>query len=288
MKSPTWLLAMALFHSVAGHAAVAETGQGIPEYKVPGWQAAPGNIKDWADRCSDFTVNGWGFKDPKNFVKLVELFSDPAIYLEFAQRMQDPEAYVRMLSQMLDPATAKNYLEWGDPVIYTKWSAAMFDPNFLMSVLRPGLDMGTYMRWGTVPLDTRWWAVAMNTMNPALWAKWMAAPLNPKVMEPLYKAADPNTSLKWAQALSDPGNLQGWSRWTAPFGDQPAGQGSSGSGAQPNASPNNGQLPLSPPVFQPNSFNMFNPATWLAPFVPGAMSQGPGTTPSPTAAAQAP
>lgn len=256
MRSRNWLLCVPLLYATASYGVVAEPGRPAAEYQAPGWQPAPANVKEWADRCTDSTVNGWGFKDPRNFTKLVGLFSDPAIYLEFAQRMQDPESYARMANLMLDPATAKNYLEWGDPVIYTKWMTALFDPNFLMSALRPGLEVGTYVRWASVPMDPRWWAVAFNTMNPAVWAKWMTAPVNPKVMEPLAKAADPNTALKWSQALADPGNYQGWTQWTA-------------------------ALQGNPGEIQANGLNIFNPGTWFAPMFPGVSPQTYEARPAP-------
>ncbi len=105
---------------------------------MPGWQPASGDTEAWTDRCSDFTVNGWGFnKDPKNFVKLVNLFSDPAIYLEFAGRMQDPEAYARVAKLMLDPGTAQNYLEWGNPIVYGRWMQASGDPDKAIALLMP-------------------------------------------------------------------------------------------------------------------------------------------------------
>ncbi len=121
----------------------------------PGWQTAPGNVGEWADRCTDPTVNGWGFKDPKNFPKLVKLFSDPAIYLEFAKRMLDPVSCSRIVGQMLDPATAKNYLEWTDPAIFTKWSQALADSDFYTATLKPLSDPATLMRWATLPIDQR-------------------------------------------------------------------------------------------------------------------------------------
>lgn len=177
----------------------------------PGWQPVPASTGEWADRCTDARVNSWGFKDPKNFVRLLETFSDPALFLEFARRMEDPESYARMLSLMLEPETVRNYLEWTDPVIYAKWSQALLDPNFVTAATRPLLDPNTSLRWAALPVDQRAWSVGLNLFNPAMWAKWATAPLNPKVVAPLFKMMDPGTTVRWFQAASDPANLRSWS-----------------------------------------------------------------------------
>jgi hypothetical protein len=188
---------------------------------APGSQPAPTSTAEWADRCTDSRSIGWGFKDPKNFVRLLEQFSDPSIYLEFARRMEDPQAYARVASLMLEPGTPRNFAEWVDPVIYTKWLQAMADPNFYTAVLKPLSDPATLMRWLALPIDQRAWSVGLNTMNPAVWMNWMMAPLNPNVLEPLVKAADPNTTIKWLMAAADPSNYLPWSALALPQNGTP-------------------------------------------------------------------
>lgn len=214
MKPSAWMFSTSLFLAASAHAATAD--QLSQDNKPPGWQPAPTTISEWADRCTDTTVNGWGFKDPKNFVKLAELFSDPAIYLEFAKRMQDPESYARIAGRMLDPATLKNYLEWSDPVIYARWSQAFTDPNFLAAAMRPLTDVSTYMRWLALPTDQRAWSVGANMLNPGMWLKWMTAGASPKVLETLAKAEDPNTAAKWLRVASDPDNFKLARVWALP------------------------------------------------------------------------
>jgi hypothetical protein len=243
MKRPALILYSSILFTTLACAAEPEPGQAPIGGKSPGWQPAPTSVSDWADRCTDFTVNGWGFKDPKNFVKLMELFSNPAIYVEFSRRMQDPESYARIAGLMMDPATAKNYMEWSDPAIYAKWMQASMDPNFYFSAMRPFMDPATYLRWMALPMDQGAWSVGANMMNPAMWMKWMTAGMNPKVMQPLAKAADPNTSMQWLQAAGDPANFRAWSGWT-------------------------------PTPGQGNSFNPFNPGTWFG--TPGSTTTKPG------------
>ncbi len=209
MKKTICIISTALWTATSAVAAIQPEQAPVAD-KSPGWQPAPANVTEWADRCTDSTVNGWGFKDPKNFVRLMETFSDPAIFLEFARRMEDPESYARIASRMLDPATAKNYLEWTDPVIFAKWSLALGDPNFYTATLRPLLDPSTYLRWLALPVDQRTWSVALNMLNPAVWLKWSTAPVNPKVLEPLVKAADVNNTLRWLQTAGDPANYKTW------------------------------------------------------------------------------
>jgi hypothetical protein len=209
MKRGAWrLYPVAWFLATSVFAGEPETAVAPPTPKSPGWQQAPKNVNDWADRCTDTTVNGWGFKDPKNFPKLLELFSDPAIYLEFAKRMQDPESYARVIGQMLDPNTARNYLEWSDPTIYTKWLQALAAPDFYTSAIQPLSDPALAMRWAALPIDQRSWSVGLNMLNPTMWLKWITSPLNPKVMAPLIKVADPTMPIRWLQTLANPDNFK--------------------------------------------------------------------------------
>lgn len=244
MKQPALILYGSILLATLACAAEPEPGQTPSGDKSPGWQPAPTNISDWADRCTDTTVNGWGFKDPKNFVKLMGLFSSPDIYVEFFRRMQDPESYARIAGLMMDPGTVKNYMEWSDPVIYAKWMQASMNPNFYFEAMRPFMDPSTYLHWMTLPLNQRAWSAGMNMMNPATWMKWMTAGTNPRVTEPLAKASDPNTSMRWLQAASDPANFRAWNGWSPT-----PGQGQSG------------------------SFNPFNPGTLFA--APESTTQAP-------------
>ncbi|MGO9443782.1 MAG: hypothetical protein ACLPXB_03280 [Thiobacillaceae bacterium] len=184
-----------------------------PVERSPGWQPAPTSIGAWADRCSDFTINGWGFKDPKNFVKLTQLFSNPAIYLEFSRRMQDPESYARVAGLIMDPRTTENYMEWSNPVIYSKWMQALMDPNFYTEAMRPFMDPSTYVHWMSLSTDQSAWNVGGNMMNPAMWMKWMTAWMNPKVMEPFTKISEASASRNGVQAAGDPPNAAAWLGW---------------------------------------------------------------------------
>lgn len=208
-----------------------ENGTRMNGVRTPGWQPPPANVGEWADRCTDFTANGWGFKDPKNTVRLIETFTNPAIYLEFARRMEDPESYARIISLMLEPGTVKNHLEWSDPAIYMKWTQALVDPNFYTAAMRPFMDGTTYLRWMALPVDQRAWQVGLNLFNPALWMKWSTAAMNPRVTAPLAKVGDPNTTLKWLQAAGDPANFKAWNGWP------PSPNGQINGGGASNASP---------------------------------------------------
>ena len=193
----------------------------VPDHKSPGWQPPPAAVGDWADRCSDFTVNSWSFKDPKNFALWLNTFTEPAIYMEFGERMQEPRNWSKMLGTLVDPGTAKNYLEWSDPAIYAKWAGAAANPAFYTSVMMPFLDPGKYMRWMMAPLNPRAWAMATNMMNPALWTKWATAPADPQILAPLAKAGDPNNLTRWTQVLNDPRSYSGLNGFVPQASAQP-------------------------------------------------------------------
>jgi hypothetical protein len=215
-----FLAAVPLFVSTA-YAADAERTPPAPEQTVAAAQPSS-NVTRWADRCTDFTTNGWAFKAPRNFLKWLDTFTDPGIYLEFANRSLDPQAYVRTLSSMLDPGTPRNYLEWSNPEIYNQWAQAAAQPEYYTAVNSILFDPGRLMRWVMLPLDERAWNVVGTTLNPNTWLKWLNAPADPKTQELFAKAANPDTARLWLEALGDPKNTPWFNLPTTPYGAQPA------------------------------------------------------------------
>jgi hypothetical protein len=182
----------------------------------------PATATRWADRCTNFTTNGWAFKGPRNFLQWLDVFSDPGIYLEFARRGLDPKYLVGSLDSLLDPGTPKNYLEWTNPEIYTKWAAAAAEPDFYTAVNSILFDPGRMMRWVMLPLDGKTWELAGTAINPATWLKWMNAPLDPETQGLFAKAANPETARLWLEALGDPKNTPWFFGPATPYGAQPA------------------------------------------------------------------
>ncbi len=168
--------------------------------------AAAGSTQRMADRCTDFTTNGWSFKAPRNFLKWLDTFTDPGIYLELANRGLDPQSYVRSLSSLLDPGTPRNYLEWSNPEIYEQWARAANDEQFYSAVAGILFDTSRIMRWVMLPIDGRAWSVLGNAVSPDTWLKWLKAPVDPKTQALIAKAGDPDTMRLWFDALGDPAN----------------------------------------------------------------------------------
>ena len=177
------------------------------------------SITRWADRCTNFTTNGWAFKGPRNFLQWLEVFSDPGIWLEFGRRGLDPHYLVGSLDSLLDPGTPRNYLEWTNPEVYARWGEALGQPEFYTAVNSILFDPGRMMRWVMLPLDGKAWELAGAALSPATWMKWLNAPNDPKVQALFAKAADPETTRRWLEALGDPKNAP----WLAnPASAQPA------------------------------------------------------------------
>jgi len=220
-------LALALFPLLinAAHAAMPDT----PAQSNAG--PSSDSTQRWADRCTDFTTNGWAFKAPRNFLKWLDAFTDPAIYLEFTNRSLDPQSYVRTLSSLLDPGTPRNYLEWSNPEIYTQWAQAAAQPEYYTAVNSILFDPGRMMRWVMLPIDARAWNVVGTALSPNTWLKWLNAPLDPKTQELFAKAANPETTRLWLEALGDPNNVPWFYAPTTNYGAQPAKL--PGSGAKP-------------------------------------------------------
>lgn len=207
MKSNVLVMGLALLASAPWAAADVSN-----DASTASSQATPGpspQVQRWADRCTDFTTNGWAFKAPANFLPWLDVFSDPGIWLEFARRGLDPQTYVRTANSLLEPAMVKNYLEWTDPIIYEKWANALAEPQFVTAVNTTLFDPGKFMRWVMLPLDPKPWNILLTAANPETWGKWLSAPFDPRTQALFNKAADPNTLLQLIQAWEDPNNYPG-------------------------------------------------------------------------------
>jgi hypothetical protein len=194
-------LRVAASWSTASHA--------VADNATPPSTEASSQIQRWADRCTDFTTNGWAFKAPANFLPWLNVFSDPGIWLEFAQRGLDPQTYIRTASSLLEPGMVKNHLEWTDPVIYEKWANALAEPQFMTAVSATLFDPGKLMRWVMLPLDPKSWNLLLTAVHPETLGKWLNTPMDPRTQALLAKAADPNTPLRLLEALQDPASYPG-------------------------------------------------------------------------------
>ena len=224
MKNNYLLLsAWSLSISVA-HAAPPEALPDTPPAQLQRAPETDSSTQRFADRCTDFTTNGWAFKAPRNFLKWLDAFTDPAIYIEFADRSLDPQSYVRTLSSMLDPGTPRNHLEWSNPEIYNQWAKSAAQPEFYTAINATLFDPGRMMRWVMLPLDGRAWSVAGKAINPETWLKWLNAPADPKTQELLAKAANPETARLWLEALVDPKNTPWFNIPATSYTAQPVAQ----------------------------------------------------------------
>ena len=225
MKPKTSLLALVIPLLIAATAqadeATAPATEPVPQTDAQPATQPPTTVTRWADRCTNFTTNGWAFKAPRNFLQWLDVFSDPGIYLEFARRGMDPQSYVTTLSSLLDPGTPRNYLEWTNPEIYDRWAKSAADPGFYTAVNSTLFDPGRMMRWVMLPLDGKTWELAGTAINPATWLKWLNAPLDPRTQALFAKAANPETAQRWLDALGDPKNTPWLTVPTTTYGVQP-------------------------------------------------------------------
>jgi hypothetical protein len=206
VKSRTSLLALAipLLMATSSQADEAPAPAAEPTPRSAGQPST--SVTRWADRCANFTTNGWAFKAPRNFLQWLDVFSDPGIYLEFGRRGMDPKYLVSSLDSLLDPGTPRNYLEWTNPEIYTRWARSVAEPEFYTAVNSILFDPGRMMRWAMLPIDGQAWNLLGAALNPSTWLKWLNAPVDPKTRELFARAANPETAQRWLEALGDPKN----------------------------------------------------------------------------------
>lgn len=259
MKNPNtlYVLASALFLSTAAMADP-KTPEALPQERVPTEIAAAephvappdappaaapdaasetvkptSRVSRFADRCTNFTSNGWAFKSPRNFLKWLDVFSDPGVYLEFGRRGLDPDQWLASLDSLMDPGTPRNHLEWTNPALYGEWAKAAADPAFVTAVNSLLFDPGRMMRWVMLPLDGQAWGLAATALSPETWVKWLNAPQNPKTQALFAKAANPETARRWLEALVDPNNTP----WFNPVASAQAPAPARSVGSNPYLSP---------------------------------------------------
>ncbi len=203
-NAPTLLILLFLATGPSSAATPTSTPTSTPATSAE--PAPSARVLTMADRCTDFTTNGWGFKSPRNFLHWLDIFSTPDIHLEFARRALDPLQTVRALNSLLDPGTPRNYLEWTHPELYEGWMRALPEPEFQQAVLGIVGDADRLARWIALPADPRPWrlladAFSVNTVNA-----WLTAPTNPATQALFARASDPATFENWVRELADPDN----------------------------------------------------------------------------------
>lgn len=166
-----------------------------------------------ADRCTDFTTNGWAFKSPRNFLQWLDVFTTPDIHLEFARRSLDPRQSVRTLSSLIDPGMPRNYLEWTNPAIYAEWLRSAVDSEFYAAVGVILSDPQRLARWLELPADPRVGRLLAQASSPNTLIDWLAAPNDPATQALFAKAADPANLERWLRQFSEPGNYAGLYAW---------------------------------------------------------------------------
>ena len=211
MSRYAWLLSMVMMSGVAMPAiSLAKEQMSDPASAAPlAAQGVAPKVVRMADRCSDFTTNGWGFKAPNNFLIWLDIFSDPSIWLEYAQRGLDPQTYVRTGNSLLEPAAVRNHLEWTDPMIYSKWLGASSTSDFYTKVSAILFEPERLMRWAMLPVEPRAWNILFGAANPETWMKWINAPADPRTQAFLNRAANPDTWAALIRELQDPKNYPG-------------------------------------------------------------------------------
>lgn len=101
---------------------------------------------------------------------------EPSFYTGLGMQMLDPGMWATMANSMMHPNT---YSAWmplmTDPNVYMKWLAASMDPNFLYALLSQFSDPGKLMRWLMAPVDPKVFNLALQSINPAVYLKWMVS-----------------------------------------------------------------------------------------------------------------
>ena len=130
-----------------------------------------------------------------------------------------------------------------------------------MQTLNPAM----YLKWMMAPVDPRVWQLMMQPLNPAMYTGWLGTSMNPATYGTWGTWLNPNTYVPPVSGGMTGGTSFNffdpttWGAMTAPYG-QPAG--------------------AAPAAGTPGYVNPFDPNVFLQMFNPAAYSQ-PAATPAP-------
>lgn len=93
----------------------------------------------------------------------------------------EPAEFARLMEAAADPRSVQAMMACAPgPTVWDSWIASLSDPDTMSEA-------------------------ASRIMNPAFFARWMMAPMDPEVQQTMARMMNPTNAARWAGAISTPG-----------------------------------------------------------------------------------
>ena len=110
-----------------------------------------------------------------------------------ADTMADPVKAGRLMALVMDPRTLHVMSKCAmEPVMWDTWMRGITDWRKMGNAMARFMDPGMYMRWMMAPMNPAMMQPMTRAMDPALYGRWMTAMMNPVFYQPMFSMMDPN------------------------------------------------------------------------------------------------
>lgn len=143
------------------------------------------------------------FKAIKTYL---QAFTDAEV---MAETMADPVKFFELMTIVNDPRTIHVMMKCAsEPVMWDTWVRGMSDFNKLSRASMHFMNPAMYMKWMMAPMNPQTYAPMMQMMSPDYYTRWMTAMMNPTFYQPMFALADPNWYTPRIQWMMNPQSFQ--------------------------------------------------------------------------------
>ncbi len=166
--------------------------------------ALPQTHEEWVQYLSNFTQNADMLVDPKKFVAALNAVTEPRFVIAALNAMMNPNLYMQSVATLMDPRAYGNYARTMDPKVVADWTQALTDPQFFAALSSVFADPNKLARWVMAPLDPKVMSVALNLLNPNVYLRWGTLGLDPRLWTMLSNTLNPSWYGAWMGGVLAP------------------------------------------------------------------------------------
>jgi hypothetical protein len=141
-------------------------------------------------------------------------FTNAAIMTDMVTQ---PAEFARLMEAAAEPHSMEAMMACAPgPTVWDAWIASLSDPDAMSQAATRIMNPGFFARWMMAPMDPEVQQPMARMMNPANAAQWAAAIATPSFHAPMFRFMDPGFYTARLQWLSDADTFK-------PFMPEPAG-----------------------------------------------------------------
>ena len=194
-----------------------------------------------------------------DFTRNASAYRDPKVFVPWSNAVTEPGFYTQMGVNMMEPNN------------WYRMFGSMMDPRSLTNYMQFA-DPNMYAKWMAASMDPNFYTALMTQWaDPGKMMRWAMMPMDPKVWGMMMQALNPNMYLKWMMQPIDP---KLWSLMMQPMNPNlytawmgqslnPQTYGAWGTWLNPSSYTVPGMGGMGGPIIAPVMPNSFDPTAWL-------------------------